>query len=552
MIAVSILFFPQLFFAQLPVLNGKSETNSGMIYYDYKVAEDLRDRIYRYTICPDSAGCISLDFNHIEGDVPSDYIRIFAGNTVSSPLIHNLGKTESSILVQSPTKCITLEFQRDKASAKTIWTATWKGRSESACIQPMNENPCLEVQDICGPEYHENFPIYGEKGTSAAELPQVSCLTQPHNPSWYRFVAQKSGELKFSIKPDNGMDDFDWVLMRANPDNAMACPKKPETVENLACNYSSGRGPAGTTGMGEWGETLRSGSSESPFSCSISANKGDIFFLLVDDFSQHSSGFTIHFNEIVMPCNNPKKDLLQINWSTHTNTRLHDPRTTFSKYTQILRIDLSEKANQPIAENPIPTTIFSKQNAKPFSNQRELENEIGIAGALLLALKSGNILAYDCKDLISPIHYGDLLLLANRQNPDFSREPNSWWFPKAETMNNYHQVIELIVDEIFDKNSGRKRQEIRYIRLIWTDRDEIAPDFNAAVFRYEEVRDLLDQIPIENRHNDIQSLSIADFLEGKYYQGNAVKRSNKQIQNLQQAKFSNDQQYELENYIWGY
>ena len=536
--------------AQIPTIKGYSETKSGMLYYDFKATDDQKERLYRYTICPDSSGCISLDFNWIDSEEGIDFIKVFGGKTNQAPLVTTLGGKSKSLFVQSASTCLTIEFTRDKKALKSIWTATWNGRTTSECIKPLEDNPCADVHDICGPSYHENFHYYGKNKANSIESLQTACLSQPHNPSWYRFVVQKAGKLSFTITPDNGFDDFDWILLREPKKKTQDCPENGPNTVKLACNYAIGRGPGGATGMGEWGDALSSGSSENPFCTAIDAQQGEVFFLLVDDFSKHSSGFTIRFNDLVMACENPKKDLLQIDWKKGLGKAPIDPRKTFSQFTKVVRIDLSEKVNLPISLNQLPTSIFDGKGEKVIKGKMQLDQQTGIVSALLTGLKTTRLKAYQPNDFVTPLHYGDLLLLAERQMETDSASQRSWWNPSSATMGNFEQVVELIVDEIFDKNTGRKRQKIRYIRLLWTDRDDIAPDFYAAVFKYEEVWELLDQIPVENRHTDVQSLSIRDFLEGQRYRGTLVSRSHKQINNLQQAKFSGDQQIELENYIW--
>ena len=50
---------------------------------------------------------------------------------------------------------------------------------------------------------------------------------------------------------------------------------------------------------------------ENPFCKALPVEKGEVFFLLIDDYSRHSTGFRLHFNEVVLQCDNPKSDFLQ-------------------------------------------------------------------------------------------------------------------------------------------------------------------------------------------------------------------------------------------------
>ncbi|MFN8397254.1 MAG: hypothetical protein U0176_21705 [Bacteroidia bacterium] len=57
-----------------------------MVYYDHQFAEDKRPRIYQYTLCPDSAECITLDLNgrHRTAAAPQDFIRVHEGGTAAA------------------------------------------------------------------------------------------------------------------------------------------------------------------------------------------------------------------------------------------------------------------------------------------------------------------------------------------------------------------------------------------------------------------------------------------------------------------------------------
>jgi hypothetical protein len=544
--------------AQLPVIEGGSATASGMLYYDHSTASDKRDRLYRYTVCPDSAGCILLDFNLVEcmvqlGDSARDFIRVLDGAGPTAPLLGTLGKRSGSMVLQGQQSCLTVEFTRDAWSRHSLWTAYWRAKTKRECISPKGDANCGDVHDICGPRYHENFPHYGVNGPQALESVAGTCVDRQHNSSWYRFMAQRDGQLTFDILPDNGLDDFDWVLLRGDAQDPSACPDMAMVERKLACNFAAGRGPRGATGMGVRGEVAAAGAGDCPYSQSIEARKGDVFFLLIDDYSQHSAGFDIQFNDVVMACDNPHKDLLHIDHSERDLPPRVDPRTAFTQYTRILRIDLSAKANDALAAAVLPTDLFVEhpKHAKAIGQRLELSDYKGICQALIQGLKTSTIPAYAAHDFVSPVHYGDLLDMVARANGDSARTASrSWWTPAPSAFDNFCQVVELIVDERFDKTTGIARQDIRYIRLLWSDPDLKAPDYNVMVFRYEDVRNLLDKVVCSNHHNDVNSLSLRDVLEGRTYEGVMVGRAGKNIASKSQAQIEGNQHLELQDFLW--
>jgi hypothetical protein len=547
--------------AQLPIVEGTSATSSGMLYYDYQVAADQRDRVYIYHVCPDSAACISLDFNLVtSGDwsgegTPEDFIEVYDGANIGAPLIGTLGARSGSRILQGQSPCLTVVFKRTATSRRSTWTALWRAKSATACISPLAQGPCADVHDICGPSYHENFLYYGVTGPQALETMAGTCVERPHNATWYRFMAQKDGLLNFEIVPDNGQDDFDWVLLRGDAKDPSACPDLAQAERRLACNYAVGAGPHGATGMNERGEAHSATASDSPYSLGVPARKGDVFYLLIDDFSQHSSGFHIRFNDVVMTCDNPLKDLLHLDQSTRLGAPPIDPRRAFTQSTRVMRIDLGEKANASLATAQLPADLFAAPQAsdkKPLGSIPQLAQYQGIAQVLLQGLKHGALPAYAAHDFQTPLHYGDLLELIARQASDSSRlrSSKSWWNPDRADLEPYSQVVEIIVDERFDKTLGTASQQIRYLRLLWTDRDSQAPDYNVAVFKYEDVRPLLDKVYCESRHNDVPTISLRDVLESRQYASLMVARAGKGIKNLNQARFEGERQLELENFVW--
>ncbi|MEM7040894.1 MAG: hypothetical protein AAF570_28280, partial [Bacteroidota bacterium] len=287
--------FPTWISAQLPTVRGQSVTHSGMLYYDVNAADDMRDAAYEYTVCPEKATCISLDFNLVESQNEVDFITVYEGKSREGKVIGTLGGDSGSLLLQSNGGCMTFVFEKDAASRHSVWTALWRSQLKGDCIDPgANDDRCADVKEICGPEYHEPFHHFGP-GQLASDSAAAQCLEREHNAHWYRFVARKDGDLEFFISPDNGFDDYDWVLWRGDPEKPEECPDLARVEQKMACNYAAGRGPQGATGMADIGDALEAGMADNPFCKPLPVKKGEVFFLLIDDYSRHSTGFTLRF-----------------------------------------------------------------------------------------------------------------------------------------------------------------------------------------------------------------------------------------------------------------
>jgi hypothetical protein len=530
-----------------PLVQGRGKTPSGMLYYDAAAAEDRQPRTYRYTICPDSAACISLDFNLVRSVAQVDFITVYEGVGVEGPPIGTLGGKSGSILLYGRQSCLTFEFKRVGPALESTWTALWHSQSETNCHNPKRSGKGVEgIRDICGPEFHEQFHHFGTGGMQFSEH-AGACITRPHNTAWYRFIAAKDGWLQFTIAPDNGFDDYDWVLWQQRKGQQFDLARLDSTSMRLACNYAGGRGAGGTTGMTAQGRSSSGDATGSPYCSRVMAHKGDVFYLLIDDYSRHSTGFRLNFNDVVVQCGNPQPDVLDMGRVSDLPVARTENRD-FMRYRRVLRLDLQTKANQPIARCPLEADAFKTLSRPDKAAVFQPERQSGICVALLCALRGGFVPAYRPDQPDQPLHFGDLLELAYRHQP--ASPEGDYWRPDWAVLAPFLHYIELLVDERMDRNTGRQTQVIRYVRLLWADGDGQLPDFNAAIFRYPDLVPLLENVLVPDPHNDAGTMSLHDYLEARLYEAVTVERSNGSPRSLSGAKFADDRQLELENYLW--
>ncbi|MEM7037209.1 MAG: hypothetical protein AAF570_09540, partial [Bacteroidota bacterium] len=229
----------------------------------------------------------------------------------------------------------------------------------------------------------------------------------------------------------------------------------------------------------------------------------------------------------------------------------------FSKYTRVLRIDLNEKANLPLYESPHPADLYARalrgKDGQASTWQPTADFRRGIVFALLNAMRIGNLQAYSAEDFATPLHYGDLLDFIARKDSNAELEmesSGSWWSPTADALMGLETQIELIVDEIFDRGSGRKRQEVRWLRLLWMDPEGLVPDYNMAVLPGPEALELLDQIPAYNPHNDASRKSLRDLLIARQYEALEVWHSGRNMRGPKASQQVREITREAENYRW--
>ncbi|MCH2234585.1 MAG: hypothetical protein MK078_10055 [Crocinitomicaceae bacterium] len=128
-------------------------------------------------------------------------------------------------------------------------------------------------------------------GVQELDATNSGCLDTEHESSWYLISIGTTGTLSFVISPDNGTDDYDFAVW--GPDEP--CP--PSTAP-IRCSYACCGGNTGVnTGLNccspETTEAAFGGADG--FVDDISVTVGEVYTLLVDNFSSTTSPFTFSF-----------------------------------------------------------------------------------------------------------------------------------------------------------------------------------------------------------------------------------------------------------------
>jgi gliding motility-associated-like protein len=101
--------------------------------------------------------------------------------------------------------------------------------------------------------------------------------------AWYAFKIQTSGTLTFIITPNNLSNDFDFGVWGPNVTcNTLGTP--------IRCNFS---GITGTTGLSNTGTSTSVGEAGTPFCTPMNVVAGELYYLMVNNFSENNSGFSL-------------------------------------------------------------------------------------------------------------------------------------------------------------------------------------------------------------------------------------------------------------------
>jgi hypothetical protein len=116
----------------------------------------------------------------------------------------------------------------------------------------------------------------------------------------------------------------------------------------------------------------------------------------------------------------------------------------------------------------------------------------------------------------------------------------------------YEEAIHLVEDWIFDKNTSNMVKKIDFFEIIWVDPSGILPDKVLARFKYDDVRDQLDQTMWKNRFNDAEIRSLKEVFELRLFNGFMINVGGEGIMTLQEADRRKQEMIEFEHHLWNY
>jgi gliding motility-associated-like protein len=128
-----------------------------------------------------------------------------------------------------------------------------------------------------------NFPNEINNGSSCLGSGEL-------NDVWYTFTVQASGNLNFTITPNNSADDYDWAVYNLTNNSCNDIFTNPGL--EVSCNFSATPGNTGPDG----GSTMTSQpASGTPHNQVVPVIVGQTYVVNVSNFSSTQNGYTINF-----------------------------------------------------------------------------------------------------------------------------------------------------------------------------------------------------------------------------------------------------------------
>lgn len=163
--------------------------------------------------------------------------------------------------------------------------------------QVPTDQDCLGAIPVCQEIYvQENS--YSGTGNYPYEIPTSgscpgNCMSSGEkNDVWYIFTVQTSGDLGFSITPNNNSDDYDWAVYKLDQYDCEDLYSHINQMQ-VSCNWS---GTSGTTGPNGNSSLNCQGAGGSPHNALIPVSAGQTYVINISNYSSTQYGYTLNFS----------------------------------------------------------------------------------------------------------------------------------------------------------------------------------------------------------------------------------------------------------------
>ncbi|MEZ4848099.1 MAG: hypothetical protein R3B93_05635 [Bacteroidia bacterium] len=239
------------------------------------------------------------------------------------------------------------------------------------------------------------------------------------------------------------------------------------------------------------------------------------------------------------------------------------------------RIDLSEKINRPLIQ----------RTANYYANSNSYKTQ-GLVSALMHGFREGRYIGYKHDNLneyldfatveakMKDLEFNDVGDIGGEgeeiweeeevpDDPEFDIDldtPDSnLSFLDENPVNDpladlgaYETVVQFVEDRIFDKKLSKWVYKIDQIQIIWTDPGETLPDKYLVSFKYDDVKDLLDEVKWVNRFNDAETRTIKEVLDLRLFHSYIIDISGNGVASLAEAEYRRQKLVEFEHHLWNY
>lgn len=286
-----------------------------------------------YCFYPSMAGrYVTITINSFDTQAGNDVLYIFDGT--SGYILGSYSGTPAvpfSVTASTTTGELCCVFVSNGTTNRAGWSATISCSATPGTPPAFTNSPqdCMQGggTTVCS---DASFTGNSSGLGSVNDLPTAvnGCLGPEHQSSWYYFSPSANGTVEFLITPANGTDDYDFALY--GPFTQLSCPWNT-MAQPLRCSYAAG---GGTTGLQTGSGDVSEGSGGDRYVNQISVIAGEVYVMVIDNFSTSSQPFTLDWTlsggaaldcttlpiELISFYGIPQSNGNLLKWTTQTET----------------------------------------------------------------------------------------------------------------------------------------------------------------------------------------------------------------------------------------
>lgn len=238
-----------------------------------------------FTICPtEPTTCLRLFVDSAVIENAFDFISFYDGPEVHPRDFLGSFSGELPPFIDAFSGCLSIHFTSDNSTTEKGWAFHWVCSSDGCPGIPVSPQDCVGAIPICQDQYFETNAYQGTGFFPEEINGETSCLlTGERNDVWYVFTVQESGQLNFTITPNDLADDYDWAVFNLTEHECPDIFQVPEL--EVGCDFSATLGPTGPNGL--------EGMQNEP---EIPVLAGETYVINVSQFSSSTAGYTIDFS----------------------------------------------------------------------------------------------------------------------------------------------------------------------------------------------------------------------------------------------------------------
>lgn len=285
---------------------------------------------------------------------------------------------------------------RKYVAGLVVFWAAW-----SAKAQPLLPGQdCFRALNVCQTSYSSNLFLPGTGVVNDIGLNTTCIPSGEQNSNWFQFNVIAGGTFTFNIVPNNPNDDFDFLLYNLSNDSCAGIANN--TLAPVRCNFSS---TPGNTGLNAASTTTNSAASGPPHSSQLTVQPGEVYVLMVNNFTASETGYTLNLGGSATMVDNVNPMPESVLWGNTCNPRNLRLMLTETILCSTLSGDLSEISITGPSAVTITSVVGNGCNNSNQTNRINigLSSPIMVPGIYTLTIQNGtdgNTMGDGCNNYI--------------------------------------------------------------------------------------------------------------------------------------------------------